>query len=408
MTTTRSAERGSSTPSALLGVLASRGPASRAELARTLDVSSATVTQLTKELLRAGIIKELATVPSDGGRPARLLGLAQSPGKAIGVKVTADHLAIVEVNADMAIERSTRVSFDSTRADAVDQLVRLVESEVAGVEHLLGVGVGVPGSVDAQDSGVVDAHTLDWSGATLGAQLRARLQVPVLVENDVNTLAVADRLFGVGRNHRDYLIVTIGRGVGLAMIVDGNVYRGSSGGVGEMGHICVVPDGPLCSCGLHGCLEAVIGDQALLDAAVADGVLTLGAGPADLMRASDGGSIAAQQIYAGAGEVLGRALAGIVHLVNPETVVILGEGVAAWRHWSEAFADSFRRHLIPARRHVGFQTVDWDEDTWALGAASLILASPFDSMGVAGTQGRLVRERLHANASRKTKARSSA
>ena len=400
MTTTKSVDRGGSTPSALLGVLASRGPASRAELARTLDVSSATVTQLTKDLLRAGIIKELATVPSDGGRPARLLGLAHSPGNAIGVKVTADHVALVEVNADLAIERSTRLPFDPMRADAVDQLVRLVEGEVAGVEHLLGVGVGVPGSVDAQDSGIVDAHTLGWSGATLGAQLRSRLQVPVLVENDVNTLAVADRLFGVGRNHRDYLIVTIGRGIGLAMIVDGNVYRGSSGGVGEIGHICVVPDGPVCSCGLRGCLEAVIGDQALIDAGVAEGILPVGSEPAALRRAADEGSTAAQRIYSGAGDVLGRTLAGIVHLVNPEVVVILGEGVAGWAHWSDGFADSFRRHLIPARRHVGFQTVVWDEDTWALGAASLILASPFDAHGVAGTQGKLVRERLHAHASR--------
>ncbi|MEJ7651367.1 MAG: ROK family protein [Nakamurella sp.] len=398
--TTKSAERGGSTPSALLGVLASRGPASRAELARTLDVSSATVTQLTKDLLRAGSIQELDTVPSDGGRPARLLGLVHSPGNAIGVKVTADHVALVEVNADLAIERSTRLPYDPTRADAVDQLVRLVEGEVAGVEHLLGVGVGVPGSVDAQDSGVVDAHTLGWSGATLGAQLRARLQVPVLVDNDVNTLAVADRLFGVGRDHRDYLIVTVGRGIGLAMIVDGNVYRGSSGGVGEIGHICVVPDGPVCSCGLHGCLEAVIGDQALIDAGVAQGILSAGSEPAALRRAADEGSTAAQQIYSSAGDVLGRTLAGIVHLVNPETVVILGEGVAGWAHWADGFADSFRRHLIPSRRHVGFQTVDWDEDTWALGAASLILASPFDALGVAGTQGKLVRERLHAHASR--------
>lgn len=402
MTTMKSVERGGLTPSALIGVLASHGPASRADLARALDVSSATVTQLTKDLLRAGTIKELSTVPSDGGRPARLLGLVHSPGNAIGVKVTADHLALVEVNADLAIERSVRLPFDPQRADAVDQLVRLVEGEVAGVQHLLGVGIGVPGSVDAQDSGVVDAHTLGWTGATLGAQLRARLQVPVLVDNDVNTLAVADRLFGVGRNHRDYLVVTIGRGIGLAMIVDGNVYRGSSGGVGEIGHICVVPDGPLCSCGLHGCLEAVIGDQALINTAVADGLLASGARPADLRRAADEGSLAARQIYAAAGEVLGRTLAGIVHLANPEVVVILGEGVAGWTYWSDGFADSFRRHLIPSRRHVGFLTVDWDEDTWALGAASLILASPFDSLGVAGTQGRLVRERLHANASRST------
>lgn len=400
MTTVRSAERGGITPSALLGLLASRGPASRADLARSLEVSSATVTQLTKELLRDGLIRELATVPSDGGRPARLLGLAHSPGSAVGVKVTADHLAIVEVDAELTLLRSVRVPFDPFRPDAVDHLGDLVQQHVADIAHLLGIGVGVPGSVDAQDSGVVEAHTLGWSGARLGAHLRGRLQVPVLVDNDVNTVATADRLFGVGRDHRDYVIVTIGRGIGLALIVDGTVHRGHSGGAGEIGHLCVVPDGPLCACGLRGCLEALIGDQALLERAVTAGHLDPAATTADLLAAARAGAGWALEIYAGAAGVLGRTLAGIVHLTDPELLLVLGEGVAAWDFWGPAFGESFRRHLIPARRHVELRTVDWDEDTWAVGAASLILNSPFDATGVAGSQGRLVRERLHAHASR--------
>lgn len=400
MTTMRSADRGGLTPSALLGLLASRGPASRADLARSLEVSSATVTQLTKELLRDGLIQELDTVPSEGGRPARLLGLVHSPGSAAGVKVTADHLAIVEVDAELTLQRSVRVPFDPSRPDAVDHLVDLVQQHVGDIPHLLGIGVGVPGSVDAQDSGVVEAHTLGWSGARVGAHLRSRLEVPVLVDNDVNTVATADRLFGVGRDHRDYLIVTIGRGIGLAMVVDGTVHRGHSGGAGEIGHVCVVPDGPLCTCGLRGCLEALIGDQALVDQAVTGGHLSPGAGTDALLAAARGGAGWAREIYAGAAEVLGRTLAGIVHLTDPELLVVLGEGVAAWDFWSAAFGESFRRHLIPSRRHVDVRTVDWDEDTWAVGAASLILNSPFDAGGVAGSQGRLVRERLHAHASR--------
>lgn len=387
-------------PSAILGLLASRGPASRAEIARALDVSSATVTQLTKDLLRGGMIEELETAPSQGGRPGRLLGLAHSAGSAIGVKVTADHVAIVQVNHDLGIERSVRRAFDPYRVDAIDQLAHLLHDEVADVPHLLGVGVGVPGSVDSQDSGIVDAHTLGWAGAHLGPQLRARLQVPVLVDNDVNTLAVADRRFGAGQQHRNYLLVTIGRGIGCALIVDGDVYRGHAGGAGEIGHLCIEPDGPLCSCGLRGCLEAVIGDRALVDIAIRGGHLAAESGPAELLLAATAGNAWAQQIFAEAAIVLGRTLAGMVHLLNPEVLVILGEGVGAWEFWAGSFEESFRKHLIPARRHLAYLTEDWDEDTWALGAASLILASPFDTGNVTGTQGRLIRERLHAHASR--------
>jgi predicted NBD/HSP70 family sugar kinase len=394
----RAADRGGLVPAAILGLLAGRGPASRAEIARALDVSSATITQMTKDLLARGLVEEVATGPSHGGRPGRLLGLVHSAGTALGVKITADHLAVVRVNLDLAIVESKRFPFDASRPDALDVIGRLLQDETADRTDLLGVGIGVPGAIDSQDSGVVDAPTLGWTDAQLGPQLRSRLGVPVLIDNDVNTLAVADRLFGVGRDHRNYLVVTIGRGIGLAMITDGIVYRGAAGGAGEIGHLCVDPDGPLCSCGLHGCLEAFIGDQALLASAGRAGHALQT--PEDLRLAAAAGADWALQIYATAADLLGRSLAGLVHVFNPEVLVVLGEGVAAWPFWQPQFEISFRRHLMPARRSVPYLTEDWDEDTWALGAASLILASPFDATGALGAQGQLVRERLHANVAR--------
>jgi predicted NBD/HSP70 family sugar kinase len=102
-------------------------------------------------------------------------------------------------------------------------------------------------------------------------------------------------------------------------------------------------------------------------------------------------------VYAEAGELLGRALAGVIHTVDPEVVVLLGEGVDGWEFWQTGFEPSFRRSLLPARKGVALAVEPWTEDQWARGAASLVLASPFDSTGNGGEQSRLVRARLGAS-----------
>jgi predicted NBD/HSP70 family sugar kinase len=385
--------------SAILGVLGTRGATSRADLARLLDVSSATVTQLSKILIARGLVTELDTTPSNGGRPARLLGLVRSAGAAVGVKVTADHLAVVQVGLAGTIETSVTIPFASGRPDALDQLAHLLQDAIAGMSgHLLGVGVGIPGSVDSRPSGVVEAPTLGWSDARVGPILRARLGLPVLVENDVNALAVADRLYGAGRDHRSYLVVTIGRGVGCGVVIDGVVHRGATGGAGEIGHIAVDPDGPACECGSRGCLEALIGDGALLRTARERGVIDAGQGGTELLAAARSGDEAARQLYAEAGGILGRALAGVVQVLDPEIVVLLGEGIDAWPFWEPGFQLAFRSSLMPSRRGIPFVVEPWSDDHWALGAASLVLSAAFDVVGLGGDQGRMVRARLAKNA----------
>lgn len=393
---TGSTTRGDLVRSAVLGSLGTRGPLSRAALSRALGVSPATVTQATRELLGRGLIVELDSVPSDGGRPARLLGLAHEGGGALGVKVTADHIAVVDVGLDGTIRSSEQHPFDPGAPDALDRLGAMLADVIAdrAGRPLLGVGIGVPGAANSQEAGVVNAPTLDWVETRLGPALRAALDVPVLVENDVNTLAVAESLYGTGRDLDSYLVVTIGRGIGCGIVVDGTVYRGSGGGAGEIGHIPVTVDGPVCGCGGRGCLEAHVGDAALVRRARESGVIGDADGSDALLRAAQRGDVSAAAIYHDAGTVLGRALAGVVHTVDPEMILLLGEGIDAWPFWRTGFEPSFRGHLMPARRGLTVQVEPWAEDRWALGAAALVLASPFDATGASGEQGRQVRERL--------------
>lgn len=386
--------------SAVLAHLGAHGPASRAELARALHISPALMTSITKGLLADGLLAELDHSPSQGGRPARMLGLVSSAGRAIGVKVAADHVAFVEVGIDGAVRRSALEPFDAAASTYLRDLTDLLRRFIAGgsQEPLLGIGVGVPGAVDAQASGVVDSPMLDWHQVPLGATLRRELALPVLVENNVNALAVAERLFGVGRNFSTFLVVTIGAGVGAGLVFDGVVLRGSSGGAGELGHLPIADDGPPCSCGGSGCLEALVGEPALVRTARDRGIIPPSGGMAALRAAADAEDPRAASLFSEAGHLLGRAIAGVMHLFDPEVVVVLGEGTAAWRHWSYGFEPALRSALMPGRRGVPVAVETWQDESWAQGAAAIVLATPFDAEGRSGEQGRLVRERLAGQA----------
>lgn len=382
--------------SAILAHLGAHGPASRAQLARALSLSPALMTQLTKDLLAEGLIRELAHQPSQGGRPARMLGLVSSAGRAVGVKIADDHVAVVEVGIDGTVLRTASEPFDPAASTMLAELVDRLRRFIAGGSEapLLGVGVGVPGDVDARGIGLVNAPSLGWTNAPIGATLRRELGLPVLVENNVNALAVAERLYGLGRRHDDALIVTIGTGIGAAIVLDGGVVRGSRGGAGEIGHLPVSTDGPVCTCGNQGCLETFISESALVRIARERGVIAPAAGITALRAAADAGTSEATQIFSEAGHLLGRALAGLVHVLDPEIVIVLGEGTADWSHWSFGFEPAFRAALMPARRGVPVAVETWQDDSWAQGAAALVLATPFDAEGLAGEQGRLVRQRL--------------
>lgn len=395
----RSTARTDVNRSAILAHLGASGPASRADLARVLGVSPALMTQLIKDLLADGLLIELEHSPSQGGRPARMLGLLASGGRAIGVKVVADHVAFVEVGIDGSVVRSASEPFDAWATTMLADLTALLERFIAGGggTRLLGVGVGVPGSVDLQGSGIVDSPQLGWNQVPLGPTLRRELGHPILVENNVNALAMAERLYGAGRRHDNFLVVTIGTGVGAGIMVDGVVLRGAAGGAGEIGHIPTLENGPLCSCGNHGCLEAMIGEAALVRAARDRGVIGKDAGISALRAAADAASPGAAEIFGEAGHLLGRALAGIVHTLDPEILILAGEGTMSWPHWAFGFEPAFRAALLPGRRGIGVVVESWQDESWAQGAASLVLATPFDAEGVSGRQGELVRARLQQN-----------
>lgn len=213
---------------------------------------------------------------------------------------------------------------EDTIVTAVERLraVRYDDGEVAAV------GVGAAGFVDATGASVLFSPHLSWRDEPLRAKLTARLGVPVVLDNDANTAALAEVRFGAGRGHRQILCVTLGTGIGGALVMDGRVFRGANGMAGEFGHMTVVRGGRSCECGQSGCWEQYCSGHALVREARSRmaGDPSLLTGPA-ITAAARAGDAAARACFDEIGGWLGVGLAGLVAAFDPE-LIIVGGGVS--------------------------------------------------------------------------------
>lgn len=361
----------------VLGELRSQPLQSRTDLARRTGLSLPTVSEIVAGLLASGIVEERATGRSGGGRRPVLLALKPDAGYVVGIKLTETRVVAVLTDLAATIVERRVTPVDRTTVDAV------VDAVVTAVEHLRakagarvhGVGVGLAGVIDRATGLVRHATYADWHDVDLAGLLQERIGLPVVVDNDVNTLVANEKWFGAGRGVDDVLVVSVGRGVGLGLVLDGRLYRGAVGGAGEFGHTKVA-DGPDCACGGRGCLEALVGEPALR----ARAARVLGR-PVELDEAADAaraGDPAVREIFTTAGRLLGTAVGNLVNLLNPALVVLAGEGTRV----SDLFRAEFDRALSLAvfdgLQH-GLEIVvnTWDDETWAQGAAGLFLGELF-------------------------------
>ncbi len=368
--------------SAVLNLIKTEGPIARVEIARRLNLSGAAVTSIAAELEELRLIRSVAQAASTGGRPATLLALNPEAACVIGIKLTVDHLAAVVADLEGGVLDDRVQDLASHDLEyvlgALDELVTVMRRSTGGM-GLLGVGIGMPGVVDGSAGVCVDSPILGWHDAPVSERLAERLGLPVLIDNDVNTLAVAEQLYGHGRSAETFATVTIGRGVGCGLVVAGQLLRGRRGGAGEFGHVPLNPDGPRCECGRQGCLEAYVGDPALVREAREARLLGHSDGIDRLTALADEGDPVARSIFARAGERLGTSLAGLVNTLSPDLVIVSGEGMRARRHIEPALRRAVERNVFPPLADVPLIIDPWDDAKWARGAAALVLETFFSA-----------------------------
>jgi len=357
----------------VLRAIATNGPVSRAQLARDLGLSGPTLTQATKYLFDRGLIAEVKQSPSTGGRPATLLGLVANAGQVLGLKLTENHAVGVCVNLNSEIMWSFEEPFSSRGDAAVKELIAILKKQSKKIKgQLLGIGIGIPGVVSPIDSGTADSAMLGWDKANVGKQISDALNTPVLLENDVNTLAVTESLYGHGRDVSNFLTITLGRGIGMGIVIHGELFAGSYG-AGEFGHVHAVANGRECECGKVGCLETVASSPAIHEAAVAAGYISKSAPMSKLWDVARKDKKIANDLFKKPAELLGIALANVINVFGPELIFISGEGVEGWDLWELSFRKALDSHVVSTMNKYDIEVDPWDDAKWALGATAIVL-----------------------------------
>lgn len=373
----------------ILNAIKTHGPIGRADIARQTGLSPATVTAISAKLISQNLVLEKSAGDSSGGRPPILLVINPKGGYVVGIKLTETQAvcALTDLEA-LVIAKSSMSLSGHDPAQVVDDLAQMVltfirEQKIAK-KQLLGVGIGLAGIVDAEDGILRQSPIYGWDNVPLRRMLQSKLHIPVYIENDVNTLTLTEKWFGHGQGIDHFLTVTVGRGIGLGIVVNGQFYRGQRGGAGEFGHTTIHPDGPLCACGKRGCLEAYVGDPGLIHSAqesFALGKLSSSVQNLDeLLALAQTGDPAALQIFDQAGRILGLGIANLINLFNPEKIIISGEGTREGDLLFAPMKESIQQNTMPGLFDLNtVQIAPWGDDAWARGAAGLVLREVFES-----------------------------
>ena len=376
----------------LLNIIRSQGPLSRTQLTELSGLSVGAVSQIVNDLIEQRWVTEAGESDSTGGRRQVLLRLNPTAGYVVGLKLMENRVvcAVTDLEATVLnyVDRPLLTIHDpEAMAETLSNTVvhALFEADITR-EKVRGVGVGLAGVINGAAGIVHYSPFFHWQDVPLADMLAETLSLPVYLENDVNTLTITEQLFGPGHDVANFAVLTIGRGIGLGMVINHQLYRGHKGGVGELGHITLVPDGPPCDCGKRGCLEALAADPAILrdvQHAVENGIdSTLGVDSTldDVILAAEQGDPLARDLLLRSGHYLGMGLATVVNLFCPTLIIVSGEGVTAGVYRLDRMFDTLRTHTFNGLLDgVEILVKPANDQAWARGAAGLVVGKLFES-----------------------------
>jgi predicted NBD/HSP70 family sugar kinase/biotin operon repressor len=341
----------------VVDALRARGAVSRADIARQTGLSRSTVSSLVSDLQAAGLVVERATdgaaAPGpQGGRPPVLVALDRSAGAVLGLDFGHDHLrvAVADLSYTVLAETFVELEVDTGAGEALDTAARLVDEVLGEADvqsgRVLAAGMGLPGPIDRESKLVHSQPILpSWVGLDPAAEMEERLGLPVHLDNDANVGALGESAFGAGRGTHVMAYLRLSAGIGAGLVINGRPFRGAQGVAGEIGHVLVDPDGPICRCGNRGCLETFVAGPALCELVRrSHGVITF----RRLLALAKEGDAGCQRVIADAGRIVGRAVADLCNYLNPDLVVVGGDLSAAGDLVLEPLREAVGRFAIPA------------------------------------------------------------
>ncbi len=373
---------------------------SRADIARATGLTRTTASQAVAELMAEGLVVDGGQGPSAGGKPPRLLHIVDDARHAIGVDVSGyevrgsvfDLRGRVVHHLSLPMPSGSGGAAGSGNGDAALGLVyRLLDQLIAAADRpLLGVGLGVPGFLDAQQGIIHQAVNLGWRDLPLGDLLKQRYDRPVYLVNDSQAATLAQYTFARDNDNReDLAVLLVDRGISAGLMVHGDLYLGGGySGASEIGHLCVVEGGELCACGRYGCLETVASQGAVLRKAQA-----IFAGHADsklrqfapdaafvdmeaIVLAYQVGDQQLAQVVRQIGHYLGIAVSSLVTVANIPLVVLAGSVAGLGDDLVRAITSEMEQRLLPMlAERTRVKVSELGEESIMLGAAALPLAN---------------------------------
>jgi len=374
----------------------SNGRAARADVTRALQISAGSATTLSADLIASGALREVADpVRETGrGRPPVALEVVPEAGYVIGIKLSFKrHSAVLSDFAGNVVTTATARASDKRRStsELLDEITGLIDRIIdkchGPARNISAVGIGLPGIIDNDTSLIRWSSLLHDSNVDLRTEFAKRRDMPLFLDNDTNMLTLAELWFGKGRQKADFAVVTIENGVGMGLVVNNTLYRGTHGMGLELGHTKVQLDGALCRCGQRGCLEAYLGDYALRrEAATAldrddmdhkdkDVLLEL------LFEKAKAGHAPAETIFRRAGRYLSIGLSNVVQLFDPPLIILSGKRTRYdYLYAEEVLLEMQKLTLTQGRQPCEVEVHFWDDLDWARGATVPALSALTDML----------------------------
>lgn len=363
----------------LLRLLRDGRPRTRSELAAVTGLARSTVAQRVDALLASGLIGPAGEAASTGGRPPTTFSFRPAARVVLAADLGAAHirLALTDMSGTVLADTGAGPDVRDGPEHVLDWVAEagrvLLDQAGRSTGDLLGLGIGLPGPVQHSTGRAVNPPIMPgWNDFDVPGYIGTRMAVPVLVDNDVNIMAI-------GEHHTAWpdtghlMFVKVATGIGCGIISEGRVYRGARGVAGDIGHIHVPRAGERpCRCGNTGCLEAVAGGAALAEELTAQGVGARGA--RDVAELARGGSVPALRALRQAGRDIGGVLSASVNMFNPEVIVLGGALVQAGDHLLAGVREAvYRRSLPLATEHLRIASSTTGESAGVLGAAAMVI-----------------------------------
>jgi predicted NBD/HSP70 family sugar kinase len=367
----------------LLALLLAHGPLHRAGLARRAGVSRTTVSTIVSELMARGLVVPADQTPAGDldGRAGELLSVNARSAAVVGISCAFDRLWVHLSDLSSREIAGAGAALDPECGPAerigtgVAVLERLLDQNGLRHDQVLGVGIGVPGPID-HTTGMVGVSLPDqaWSHDRVSQEFDRALGLPVSVENNTRLEALAEARWGAGRGARNLLYVGLSSGIGSGLVLDGLLYKGAVGAAGELGHVSVSVDGPACRCGNRGCLVLHAGIPAVL--AALRPVFGEDAELDEMLARTVAGHRGGEGVLADVGTVVGRVLANLCNLLNPERIVVGGELSRVGDVLLTPMRTAIRRYALSPVRDVDVAPAELGGGAraGALGGAALALS----------------------------------